>query len=275
MADIPLEDSYADIIGKAQRGLKISDEDLSSRAGIGTDDLAKIKGGEFDEALVRKVAPVLSLGENQLVELGQKAWYPDPIELHGLAQFNSQYEDMTVNSYLVYELFTKVAVAFDTGANATELLAFAQKHLLRIKLILLTHAHTDHIIELPRIRKSTMNAPVYSSEAEPIEGTETFAPGKKFEVGNFWIETRQTSGHAAGGITYVVSGLKRKLAIVGDALFCSSMGGGMVSYDEALRTNRESIFSLPDDVIICPGHGPMTTVGDQKRHNPFFPEFAK
>jgi glyoxylase-like metal-dependent hydrolase (beta-lactamase superfamily II) len=89
------------------------------------------------------------------------------------------------------------------------------------------------------------------------------------------IETRQTSGHARGGITYVVSGLPRRVAVVGDALFAASMGGGAVSYEEALRTNRKEIFSLPDDTIICPGHGPLTTVGEQKKHNAFYPEFQK
>jgi glyoxylase-like metal-dependent hydrolase (beta-lactamase superfamily II) len=48
------------------------------------------------------------------------------------------------------------------------------------------------------------------------------------------------------------------------------MGGGMASYQDALRTNREEIFSLQDDTIICPGHGPMTSVGEERRHNPFF-----
>jgi glyoxylase-like metal-dependent hydrolase (beta-lactamase superfamily II) len=48
------------------------------------------------------------------------------------------------------------------------------------------------------------------------------------------------------------------------------MGGGMVSYEEALRTNRENILTLPDDTVICPGHGPLTTVGEEKQHNPFF-----
>jgi hydroxyacylglutathione hydrolase len=53
------------------------------------------------------------------------------------------------------------------------------------------------------------------------------------------------------------------------------MGGGLVNYEEALRTNRQSIFTLPDDTILCPGHGPLTTVGEEKQHNPFFPEFRK
>jgi glyoxylase-like metal-dependent hydrolase (beta-lactamase superfamily II) len=68
----------------------------------------------------------------------------------------------------------------------------------------------------------------------------------------------------------VVEGLSRSLAIVGDAMFAGSMGGGMVSYDEALRTNRQEILTLPDETIICAGHGPLTTVGEQKWANPFF-----
>ena len=76
-------------------------------------------------------------------------------------------------------------------------------------------------------------------------------------------------------MTYVVRGLPRTLAIVGDAIFAGSMGGGGVSYKDALQTNRENILTLPDETVICPGHGPLTTVGEQKRVNPFFPDVDK
>ena len=68
-------------------------------------------------------------------------------------------------------------------------------------------------------------------------------------------------------------GLGQPVAIVGDALFAQSMGGGMISYQDALATNRAEIFTLSDETVVCPGHGPMTTVGEEKAHNPFFPEF--
>jgi len=77
-----------------------------------------------------------------------------------------------------------------------------------------------------------------------------------------------------GGMTYVADGLERPIAIVGDAIFAGSMGGGMISYENALSTNREKIMTLPNETILCPGHGPMTTVGEEKRNNPFFPEFS-
>ena len=74
-------------------------------------------------------------------------------------------------------------------------------------------------------------------------------------------------------MTYNINGLAKPIAIVGDAIFAGSMGGGMVSYTDALQTNRDKIMTLPNDTIIGPGHGPMTTVTEEKKNNPFFPEF--
>ena len=71
-------------------------------------------------------------------------------------------------------------------------------------------------------------------------------------------------------MTYVIEGLKRPVAIVGDSLFAGSMGGGSVSYEDALQNNLKKILTLPDETMLCPGHGPMTTVGEEKVHNPFF-----
>ena len=103
------------------------------------------------------------------------------------------------------------------------------------------------------------------------DGAESFRPGHKFTVGTLQIETRSTTGHSRGGITYVIHGLPRKIAVVGDSIFAASMGGGAVSYSDAIRNNREQILTLPGDTILCPGHGPLTTVEEQQKHNPFFP----
>ena len=91
-----------------------------------------------------------------------------------------------------------------------------------------------------------------------------------FELGDVGIRTLSTWGHSEGGTTYVVTGLSRRLAIVGDSLFASSMGGGMVSYADAYRNNVEKILRLPEATVLACGHGPLTTVGEEKRHNPFF-----
>ena len=274
MKEIPLEDNYTDVAGKAQRGLGLGDAELAKRAGLAVSELAHFKQGAFDAAIARKLASALNLGAEALIELGQKAWYPEPHETPGLAAFNTAYEDMTVNSYLVFDRQTKQAAVFDTGSTVAGLLDYAKERRLKIELLFLTHTHVDHVADLERLESAT-DAPVYAGELEQFRGALPFAAGKTFRLGNLKIETRQTSGHACGGITYVVSGLPRRVAVVGDALFAASMGGGAVSYEEALRTNRKEIFSLPDDTIICPGHGPLTTVGEQKKHNPFYPEFQK
>jgi glyoxylase-like metal-dependent hydrolase (beta-lactamase superfamily II) len=126
------------------------------------------------------------------------------------------------------------------------------------------------VADLERLKKLT-EAAVFVSKNEPTKGAEAFEAGHKFVVGTLQIETRPTSGHSRGGITYVVNGLPRRIAVVGDAMFAASMGGGMVSYEDALQNNRRQILSLPDDTILCPGHGPLTTVGEEKVNNPFFP----
>jgi glyoxylase-like metal-dependent hydrolase (beta-lactamase superfamily II) len=271
---IPLEDNFDDVINKAQRGLKLSDERLAEQAGVSPEELDRAKAGQFDERVVRKLALVLGLGEDAIVILGQKMWRPRAQEVLSLAAFNTPFEGMTVNAYLVWDHKAKLAAVFDTGSDTTGLIQFARDNHLTATHVFLTHSHYDHVFDLPRLKKAT-GAKAFSSELEPVEDTEAFDPGTVFNVGNLHIDTRQTSGHSRGGTTYVVQGLDRLVAVVGDALFAASMGGGMVSYEQALRTNRSQIFSLPDETILCPGHGPMTTVGEEKLHNPFFPEFQR
>lgn len=271
----PLEDSFTDIIGKARRGLKLTDDQqLAAKAGVSGADVAKISAGTVDENVLRKLAPVLNLGAQALIDSAAKKWYPAPQQLEGLQQFNTPYEDMTVNAYLVWDTNSREAVAFDTGATCQPMLDFAKTNNLSIKLVLLTHTHPDHIADLAKITATT-GAKAYVGELEPNPGAEPFPEGRMFKLGSLKIETRLTSGHCVGGITCVVSGLARPVAIVGDAIFAGSMGGGGISYADALSNNRTKIFTLPDDTVLCPGHGPLTTVGEEKRHNPFYPEFQK
>lgn len=274
MSTIPLEDNYTDVLSKARRGLGFNEATLAGRAGLQPGEVEKVLGGEFDEAAVRILAPVLSLDADRVVALGKGEYQAAPISLDGLATFNVLYDtDLTVNFFLVWDVATKEAIAFDTGTDCDALLEKARSEGLSIKLILLTHSHGDHIYDLDRLKEKT-GAPAWIGEKEPIDGAESFAVGKSFQVGSLKIDTRSTWGHSAGGVTYVVTGLAKPVAVVGDAIFAGSMGGGGVSYEAALQTNRENIFTLSDDTIICPGHGPLTTVGEQKKVNPFYPEFA-
>jgi hydroxyacylglutathione hydrolase len=267
---IPLEDTFSDIIGKAQRGLKLSDEELAKKAGVTAGELTAAKEGKFDETVVRKLATPLKLSANALVAMGRKQWQPkDPGTIPGLAMFNTTYEDMTVNSFLAWDPKNKAAVFFDTGADCSGMLAKAKENGLQPELILLTHTHADHVADLAKLKSAT-GVKAYVCELETMDGAESFQAGKKFSAGALQIESRQTSGHSKGGITFVISGLSVPVAIVGDSIFASSMGGGMISYEDALRNNREKILTLPANTVLCPGHGPMTTVGEEKANNPFF-----
>jgi len=269
MTPIPLEDTAADIVGKAMRGLKLTDDQVAAQAGVTAAAVASLREGTFDEATARAVAPVLGVGAEALVAMGQKAWLPAPVTVAGLACFNTPFEDMTVNSYLVCDRASGEAVAFDTGADCSDLLELLAREKLTLKLILLTHTHGDHILELDRLQEKT-GAPAFVSDREPLDGAEPFAAGREFSCGALRIGTRLTWGHSPGAITYVIAGLEQPVAIVGDAVFASSMGGGGISYPDALRTNRAEILTLPDATVLCPGHGPLTTVGEEKAHNPFF-----
>jgi glyoxylase-like metal-dependent hydrolase (beta-lactamase superfamily II) len=87
------------------------------------------------------------------------------------------------------------------------------------------------------------------------------------------ISHRETPGHAADGVTYIVGawpGDPPSVAIVGDAIFAGSMGRGNDSWEVARQKVREHILSLPPETLICPGHGPLTTVAEEEAHNPFF-----
>ncbi|MFN2542210.1 MAG: MBL fold metallo-hydrolase [Chthoniobacterales bacterium] len=267
---IPLEDNVGDIIGKAQRGLRISDSELAAKSGLAVERIASARGGTIDNEALRKIAPVLGLDPEALVELAVGKWRPDkPENFDGLAQFTSDYSGMAVNSYLVWDPDSKDAAAFDTGADCAEMLRRATRENLSSKLILLTHAHSDHVADLPRLREKT-GAHVFAPVREPIPGAEPIEEGKHFRVGKIDIEARLTWGHSPGGLTFVATGLARPIAIVGDSLFAGSMGGGNVSYEDAVQNNLKKIFTLPDETIICPGHGPTTTVAEEKKHNPFF-----
>ena len=273
MPQIPLEDLYTDVIGKAQRGLNLPDDALAARIGMPETVIQKLKNGSMDEIVFAKVCRELNLDLRRLLAMARKEWAPDGVDLDGLAQFNTTFEDMTVNSYVVWDPSTKLAAAFDTGASATAMVEFIEKKGLTLDAIYLTHTHPDHVADVKGLRIAQQ--PVWTCAKEPWDGpgAQEFDAGHEFAMGNLRIETKQTWGHSKGGVTYVIYGLKERVAIVGDALFASSMGGGMVSWADALATNRRYILSNPDDTIICPGHGPMTTVGEEKKHNPFYPEF--
>lgn len=266
---IPLEDTFADVLSKAANGLGLNAGSLAAKTGLGADKIRAVLDGEVDESAIEMLASPLGLAPNAVVALALGKYTPPNLSLPTLVGANTTYEDMTVNAYLVWDPATLEGTIFDTGSDADPLLEAAKAHEVKVTQILITHSHGDHIFDLDRLVEKT-GAKVFTPEKEPVEGAESFAPGKSFAIGGLQVDSRITWGHSTGGVTYVISGLKVPVAICGDAVFAGSMGGGKVSYDDALRSNRDAIFTLPENTILCPGHGPLTTVGSELANNPFF-----
>ncbi len=267
---VDIEDHYEDILGKAQRGCGLSDEHIWKKADIPPAQWEAALGGEFSEATARAVAPVLGLDPTALIQAGEKSWRPKAVELNGLRQFNTPFDDMTVNAYLVWDPATREAAIFDSGANATPLIEFIRKNELSVRRIFLTHGHLDHVADLSTLRTTFSGVPILIHPAEAVGGADAVGEGDEFQVGRLTIRACQTPGHSPGGMTYVISGLDRPVAVVGDALFAGSMGGAPNSWKDALKVNRKKILSLPPQTVLCPGHGPLTTVGEELEHNPFY-----
>ncbi len=271
---IPLEDQLPDLVAKAMRGLRLSEASLAQKVGVSDEDVAAFKAGNepVDGEGAGKIAGMLGLDYPTLHALGSGAYHPGELpHPPTLAMFNQPFgDDMTVNFYLAWDQDGGSAAAFDTGGDCRPLLAALREHNLKLEAIFLTHTHEDHIADLERLTRET-GAPVYVPEREKSSGQTAVTDGQSFAVGALTITARATPGHSPGGTTYVVAGIEPGIAVVGDALFAGSMGGvSPQNYPSALEANRRNILSLPEATLICPGHGPMTKVGLERRHNPFY-----
>lgn len=181
-------------------------------------------------------------------------------------------------------------VIIDPGMNPEELLAYVQE--LKIQAILLTHAHFDHIGGLEEVRQKT-GAPVYIHSLErdwltdaakngsdrwpmvtaPITcqpAENTLKHDEVLELIGLSIRVLHTPGHSPGSVSYYMEG--EGLVISGDALFAGSIGrtdlpGG--DYDTLIKSIKEYLFNLPDQTVVYPGHGPETSIGQEKKYNPF------
>lgn len=264
-----LEDDYTDVLIKAMCGLWVTDVILAERTGFSIERITSLRTGIWDEAVARAVAVELGLNADALCMLAEGKIAPETLPVEGLQTFATPFDDMFVNNFLVWDPRSLEAAAFDSGADCSPLLETLERLGLRLNAVFLTHTHGDHVFEIDRLCEKT-GALTFVNVLEPIDEAQQFEAGEEWQVGALRIASRLTCGHSKGGTTFVVHGLERPLAVVGDSLFAGSMGGGMVSYAEALRTNRQQIFTLPDETVLCPGHGPLTTVGWEKKWNPFY-----
>lgn len=265
---LPLEDAACDVLRKAMWGLGLGRDKLAAQAGVSLDAVQAALDGALDEVVLQAVAPPLHLDTGAFLQLAFGRYQPEVSPPEGLLAFASPYKDFQVNAYVVWDATTKRAAAFDTGTDEKPILKALARLNLTLEAIFITHTHGDHVAVWRALQQAT-GARVWAPAEELLPGASPVSPGNSFTLGNLQVEAYQTTGHTVGGTTYVVRGLSVPVAAVGDAIFAGSMGGGLVSHREAVKHNRFLLAALPDETVLAPGHGPLTMVGLEKRHNPF------
>lgn len=195
------------------------------------------------------------------------------------------------NGYVVGCDRTREAVVIDPGDEADELIAAVRRHDLRVTYVLLTHAHLDHITGVGRA-KEAFDAPVYLHKDDLPLYTHASEQGRMFgfdieqpppvdafydmtpmHFGDFEVRVHHTPGHCPGGVCLQIDKIH---LFVGDTLFAGSIGrtdlpGG--NYDLLMRSITEVLFPLGDEAIVHSGHGPDTTIGRERKTNPFVLEY--
>lgn len=271
-----LEDHLGDVLSKARTAANAPAEEAAKAAGLTPQDYAALEeSGRFDKRPdFGALAARLGLNGAKL-ERQAGGWRPQARDLgvwRELRQITTAGSGMTVNCYLVWDEVTREAALFDTGFDAQPLFDLVDQNGLQLKHLFITHTHADHVAALEPIRGRFPKVRLHTgAKSAPVEHRNR--PNDFIHLGSLRITNRDTPGHAEDGVTYVIGTWPEdapNVAVVGDAIFAGSMGGARQLAGLAIQKIRDQIFSLPPDTLICPGHGPVTTVGEEKAHNPFF-----
>jgi hydroxyacylglutathione hydrolase len=271
-----LEDHVGDVIRKARMMTKVSPADAANAAGISEAELATLEdsGKSGTRPNFTALGKLIDLDAGKL-ECQAAGWLPGEKDLSAwreLRVFTTSAEGITVNAYLVWDEVTREGAVFDTGWDAKLILNTIEDNQLLLRHIFITHSHHDHVAALGPIREAFPKVKLHSSSKHaPVD--QRNKANEITHLGSLRVTYRDTPGHAEDGVTYIVGNWQEDaphVAFVGDALFAGSMGGAPLSGPLAKRKVREQILTLPPDTLICPGHGPLTTVAEEKTNNPFF-----
>jgi hydroxyacylglutathione hydrolase len=193
------------------------------------------------------------------------------------------------NCSVIGDEMTHEAMVIDPGDDIDDVLDLVRKHNLQVKQIVITHAHIDHVGGAMKLRAAT-GAPILLNQndyallkmldmqaawigmANPgkVEIDQSIGQADTVGAGALRANVIHTPGHTGGSICLYFPA-DRKL-IAGDTLFAGSIGrtdlpGG--SFEKIIRSLREKVLALPDETIVVPGHGPLTTIGEERESNPF------
>lgn len=271
-----LEDHLGDILRKARQSEGVSESAAAQAAGLSAEAYARLEtSGSFDSLpKLQPLASLLGLDASRLQRIAQ-GWHPEPRDLgvwRELRQITTTLGGNAVHCYLVWDEVSREGALFDTGWDAEPIFALIDEHDVQLKHLFLTHLHQDHVQAMQPLRDRYPKLFLHTnSKSAPPQNRNR--PNDFLSLGTLRIMNRDTPGHAEEGVTYVIGNWPEDaphVAIVGDTIFAGSMATGFQSTDLLQAKIREQILTLPQDTLICPGHGPVTTVTEELAHNPFF-----
>ncbi len=275
---MPLEDDLCDIIKKARMGLGMSVEGVAQCSGVSEPEIAILERGERpkDRAQVRALASALGLRPDALERIAIDQWQPavqEPAPF--LDIIHGSVGGYGVQGYLLHD--GAEALVIDTGYNATSMIAALTRNRFRLLGICLTHGHSDHADGIEALL-AHREVPVYLGEGDrellgwspPARLLAAPVDGFTIPVGRLRLRCLTTPGHTPGGICYLLEG-GDPCCFVGDTLFAGSIGRSNPSglYRSHLASVHRGLLTLPSECRLLPGHGPATTVAEERAHNPF------
>jgi len=253
---MPLEDDVCDVIGKAMHGLGLSLAQLAKITNLPEGDINTALTGQYDDRILKQMAATLELSPSALI--GLPSYQPDASAPDGLVRIVSPFGHAGVNAYLI--IMGQHALAFDTGTDADLLIEYLEQHQLVLDALYITHRHHDHIAGIQRFEQTRI---IYPEDTQHGQTENSHSGNKPTAI--------DVSGHMNPAKAYYYDGLSVPVCIIGDSVFAGSMGKSpdSESYKLALKTAKENLMTLSSNTVLCPGHGPLTTVGLEKVHNAF------
>jgi glyoxylase-like metal-dependent hydrolase (beta-lactamase superfamily II) len=271
-----LEDHLGDIIRKGREAGGVAAEAAARAAGLPEADFNALEesGRVAGPVNFQALGQALGLNGTKLQRLAQ-GWLPAPPDLarwRELRQITTTAAGLTVHCYLVWDEVSREAALFDTGWDAGPVLQLIQENGLTLRHLFLTHTHEDHVAAMGALRAAFPKIHLHTN-AKSAPPQHRNRINDFVHLGSLRVTHRDTPGHAEDGVTYIVGNWPEDAphaALTGDAIFAGSMGRGNPSWDLARQTARGQILTLPPETLLCPGHGPLTTVAEERANNPFF-----
>lgn len=271
-----LEDEFSDIFTKAMRGTGTGVAALARATDLPSETIGAWAAGRGvpSEEHARAIAAILRLDPGKFADAAAERWHPDPVRLTDVRHHPQ--DPHPSNGYIFFLDGGKRAALVDPAGIPANLLRILREGQYHLEYILITHKHRDHCdatedvaAQFPRA-KIVMHGADIGAIGRLGEIALRVKDGEELEFGDVRIRMLHTPGHTDGSSSY----LFKSTLFTGDTLFAGSVGGAYgdaSTYGDILNSVRSKIFTLPDDTVLMPGHGPPSKVGWEKAHNPFFP----